>query len=330
MSKDLAVLDPAGGAVTLWREIVEGMEQHARQSRRPSTWRAYTLDFRTWERWAASHGVSALPASSTDVAAFISDTFRTHGRKLSTLKRYVASISVMHSLKGHPFEPSAVVIKTQLKGIAEDEKLKPRRKVRPFMAENVRSMLDTASPRLEDVRDAAVLALGVATTRRRSEIAGLDFATRGDGTGVLELLEDGAVFRLHEGKTVKRSGEPHEVFIQPGPALRAIKMWIECAGILPGQPVFRGITNKKPKATRISDQTIALIVKKRCAELGLDAKHYSGHSLRAGGITSMAEAGLAEHIMRLTTGHSDKSRELAGYIRPVEKKRHAVTNKIGL
>jgi hypothetical protein len=162
-----------------------------------------------------------------------------------------------------------------------------------------------------------------------TQLVGLDFATRGDGTGVLEFLDEGAIVRLSKSKTKQASED--EVHIQPGPALKAVRFWIERASIVPGTPLLRGTTRSGGVSPRrLCDKMVARIVKNRCEAMGLDPKLYSGHSLRAGSITSAAEAGLSEWVIRMTSRHSEKSRELAGYIRPVEKRKHALTNAIGL
>jgi hypothetical protein len=64
--------------------------------------------------------------------------------------------------------------------------------------------------------------------------------------------------------------------------------------------------------------------------MGLDAEHYSGHSLRAGMITTAAELGVPEWQIAMTSRHSPKGSELKGYIRPVEQRRHALTKTLGL
>jgi integrase len=307
--------------------LVERMARQARGSRAESTWRMYQTVWRIWQEWAAAHGVSSLPASPVDVAAFLSDKSADH--KYGTLRKYVAGISVVHSMKNQPFQASAPAIKTQLKGIARDIGT-DQRKVRPLMAKKALDMLRDAGASLVDVRDMALLSLGIAMAARRSEIAGLHWLSPGPhATGVLELNEDGAVVRLLRSKTSQTQAV--EVHIQPGPALKAVRTWVERAGIAAGSPLFRAVTRRgHVSPDRICDRTVARIVKRRVDAAGLEPEHYSGHSLRAGMITSAAVAGIAEWRIRLTSRHSAKSQELAGYIRDVERKVQALTNDIGL
>ena len=59
---------------------------------------------------------------------------------------------------------------------------------------------------------------------------------------------------------------------------------------------------------RLTDQSVALIIKDYLAKAGLDNKNYSGHSLRSGFATSAAEAGAEERSIMAMTGH--KSTEM--------------------
>ncbi|MES2010552.1 MAG: tyrosine-type recombinase/integrase [Pseudomonadota bacterium] len=70
----------------------------------------------------------------------------------------------------------------------------------------------------------------------------------------------------------------------------------------------------KVGSTTLSPQSAALIVKAAVCRVGVDAAIVSGHSLRAGYVTTAAEAGLQPHQIQETTGH--RSHEmLARYIR---------------
>ena len=307
-------------------ELRERMARQIRGARAEATWRAYEADWRVWEAWAAKNGASALPALPETVAAFLSDASAM--RKLSTLRRYLASISVAHTLKGLAFQRAAPAIRTLMKGIAR-EKGGDRRRVRPLMASQALAMLADLGLRVVDARDAALLVLGIAMAGRRSELANLDWLERGSGNGVLELTEHGAVVRLFTSKTAQ--ARTVEIHIQPGPALKAVKDWAERAGIAAGSPLFRAVSRSGCiSPDRLTGGSVARIVKRRCAAAGLDPEAYSGHSLRAGMITTAAERGIPEWRIRMTSRHSEKGTELKGYIRPIEERKHALTNEIGL
>jgi len=146
---------------------------------------------------------------------------------------------------------------------------------------------------------------------------------------VIELTDEGATITLFLSKTSQGADEVECIYIQPGVALKAIKRWIEADGIAEATPLFRAVSKSgRVSAGRLSDGSIARIVKARCAAAGLDPREFAGHSLRAGMVTSAAEQGVPEWRIRLTSRH--KSDVLRQYIRPVEKRQHALTSDIGL
>jgi integrase len=67
----------------------------------------------------------------------------------------------------------------------------------------------------------------------------------------------------------------------------------------------------------LSAEAVALVIKQRIAAIGLDPTEYSGHSLRAGFVTSAAQAGVPIWRIRQQTGHTSDS-ILQRYIREAE------------
>jgi integrase len=290
-----AVAEPA--------ERRERMEQLARGSRAEATWRSYGIVWRTWEAWAAANSATAWPADPARVAAYLTDLSATH--RIATVRRHLAAISVGHTLKGHRLDRRHVAVITIQRGAARGAPA-PRR-VRPLMSKQVRALLEDLGDAPGDRRDAALLALGVASGCRRSELAGLDWATRRDGTdgtGVLTLSEEGATLTLHTSKTLA-GGEVETIYLQPGIALKAVKRWVETGGIAEGSPLFRAVDKGgNVSHGRLTAGAVALIVKTRCAAAGLEPSDFAGHSLRAGMVTSAAEADVPEWRIRLTRGTS--------------------------
>jgi integrase len=97
-------------------------------------------------------------------------------------------------------------------------------------------------------------------------------------------------------------------------AVHALQSWLEASGITTGL-IFRGITRHgKISGYGITPQSVALVVKERAQAAGLDSSKYSGHSLRAGLVTSAAQAGISSNKIQQQTGH--KSIEMLNrYIR---------------
>jgi integrase len=101
------------------------------------------------------------------------------------------------------------------------------------------------------------------------------------------------IVNIRQSKT-DQEGAGDFVSIPHGSRLRpvaAIKAWLDAAGITEG-PIFRSI-KKRGLVTpgRLSDRSVAEIVKKRMEAAGFDPAIFSGHSLRAGFVTSALHHG---------------------------------------
>ena len=74
--------------------------------------------------------------------------------------------------------------------------------------------------------------------------------------------------------------------------IRPLKDWLEAACITEG-PVFRPIRRcgKVVEPKRLTDRSVANIVKAHVEGVGLDPAVFSGHSLRSGFVTSALQAG---------------------------------------
>jgi len=78
---------------------------------------------------------------------------------------------------------------------------------------------------------------------------------------------------------------------------------------------------------RLTDQTVALLIKKYINLAGIDNKNYSGHSLRSGFATSAAESGAEERSIMTMTGH--KSTEMVRrYIKEANLFKNNALNKL--
>jgi site-specific recombinase XerD len=108
-----------------------------------------------------------------------------------------------------------------------------------------------------------------------------------------------------------------------------LKKWIEISKIASG-PVFRRfVKGSKLSEKRLTDQTVALLIKEYLNLAGIDSKNYSGHSLRSGFATSAAESGVEERNIMAMTGHKS-SEMLRRYIKEANLFKNNALNKIKL
>lgn len=75
--------------------------------------------------------------------------------------------------------------------------------------------------------------------------------------------------------------------------------------------------------------SVANVVKKRVAAIGLDPSKYGGHSLRSGFVTQAFRAGATHHEVMRQTGHKNPS-TLEIYSREHNPPLHNAITKMGL
>ena len=262
----------------------DAVRGYALAEKSEATRRGYRSDFGGFSRWCEGRGVSSLPASPATVAAFLAAE-ATAGAKASTLSRKLASIRYAHRLAGVASPTDLEQVRAVMRGIRRDHGAAPHQKA-PATAERIRDMLALAPNTLKGKRDRALLAFGMAGAFRRSELVTLQVAD-------LERVPEGLRVTIRKSKTDQESAG-HVIAILRGSRLkpvRAVLDWLDAADITSG-PVFRSINRHgQVSACGLTAQTVALVVKHYADAAGLDSDEFAGHSLRAGFLTSAAEAG---------------------------------------
>jgi len=136
------------------------------------------------------------------------------------------------------------------------------------------------------LRDRALLALGFAGAFRRSELVALRVED-------LTVSADGFRVMIRRSKT-DQEGAGQEIAILRGVRIRpvaAVEAWLAASGITEGfifRPVLKG---GRIQAEALTGHSVATLVKAYAKRAGLDSALFAGHSLRAGFLTSSAEAG---------------------------------------
>jgi site-specific recombinase XerD len=281
----------------------------AQAEKAASTRKAYRTDFRLFRAWCDAKGVSSLPAAAETIAAYLAAESKT--AKPSTLGRRVAAIRHAHRLAGLPLPTDAEGVKATMRGIRRTLGSAKVRKA-PAVAAKMLGMVGVASDNLAGLRDRALLLLGFAGAFRRSELVALDVAD-------VEETEAGLRVTIRHSKT-DQEGQGATIAIARGEVacpVKTLREWLDAAGIEAG-PLFRPI-NKAGRAAqaRLTDRSVANIVKAYAERAGFDASTFSGHSLRSGFLTSAAANGASIFKMMDVSRH--KSVEtLRGYVRDAE------------
>lgn len=280
-----------------------------------STRRAYTRDINYYWVWAKTRlrrRHSRYPIRVDDAMTFILDHtgsmpqkvqkalveagFRkgTGPLKVSTIKRYLASLSVAHNEAGKPSPMLDDRVKLLLRRLRNANANEAAQKKQAITSEILKQMLAVCDKTLTGKRDKALLMLGFASGgRRRSELANLMVSD-------LKRIKSGYVLRLRKSKT-DQAGNGLEVPLL-GKAATALSDWLVASGIREGK-LFRGIKANGALYEGISGQTINRIIKRYVSKLGYDPAEYGAHSLRAGFITEAGRRGLPLGESMMLSGH---------------------------
>lgn len=254
------------------------------------TRRAYRSDLAHFLTWGGS-----IPASKEKIAAYLASQASTH--RVATLRRRVVALGLAHTTQGYSNPCASALVKATLKGISRVHG-SAQKQVAPAVREDIFVMVRSLSG-LKGARDRALLLLGFAGAFRRSELVGLN-------VGDLEFVDRGLIVYLRRSKT-DQEGVGRKIAIPHARgavcAVQGVRDWLEASGINEG-PVFRPINRHgHMDQSRLSGHAVAQIVKKRASVAGLKADQYSGHSLRAGLITSAAQAGVSVWKIKAQSGH---------------------------
>jgi site-specific recombinase XerD len=282
-----AVPSAFSGGVPALVDNLASAERCAEAEKCPATRLAYRSDWKDFSAWcdrSLPAQMSALPATSETVAAYIAHLAYT-GRCASTISRRLAAIAYTHKLKGLEPPTALETVRAVNRGIRRHIGTKKGQKS-PVTAVALAEMLNFVGADLGGLRDRALLLIGFAAALRRSELVALHVSD-------LEAHEDGLLLHIRSSKT-DQEGAGETIAVPRGEQLRpvdALQAWLVAAAISEG-PIFRAIEKGgRVNQKALSDKSIAEIVKRYAAAAGLDPKLFSGHSLRAGFVTSALEHG---------------------------------------
>ncbi|MCZ7862859.1 site-specific integrase [Agrobacterium salinitolerans] len=282
-----------------------------------NTMRAYRRDWQDFQGWCADRGRSHLPANAATVAnyaSFLADA----GKKVPTIARKLAAIRFFHRGAGLDNPTDNAGVAAILKGIRRTVGTAARQKA-PATVDVIHAMMARINAEsLQGKRDRALLLLGFAGAFRRSELVAITVED-------LTFSDEGVDVFLPKSKT-DQEAKGQSVAILNGKALKPadrLKEWLQAAGITSG-PIFRRFKRgDRVTEETLTDQAVALIVKKYADAAGLDVANLSGHSLRAGFVTSAAENRASISRIMEVTRHRDP-RTVETYVRRADRfKDHA-------
>ena len=312
--------------ITDLKALQEETLLNLQSSKAINTVRAYKSDFKDFGLFCAQNGFKSLPSEPKIVSLYLTH-LSTKEVKMSTLKRRLVSIGVIHKLKGHYLDTKHPIIIENIMGIKR-RKGSVQKGKKPILISYLKKIINVIDKQnkeeIKKFRDRSIILIGFSGGFRRNEIVSLD-------SDDLDFVPEGLKINIKRSKT-DQFGEgftkalPYFDSSQYCPVV-SLKNWLNISKITSG-PVFRRfVKGSKLSENRLTDQTVALLIKEYLNLAGIDSKHYSGHSLRSGFATSAAESGAEERNIMTMTGH--KSAEMVRrYIKEANLFKNNALNKI--
>ena len=317
-----------GEIITDIKKLQDETLKNLKNSKSVNTVRAYKSDFEDFTLFCVKNGFKSLPTEPKIVSLYLT-YLSSKNVKTSTIKRRLVSIGVIHKMKGHYLDTKHPIIVENFMGIKRLKGISQNGK-KPLLINDLKEIIDVINkqeePDLKKLRNKALLLLGFAGGFRRNELVSLNFED-------LDFVFEGVKIKIKRSKTDQfgegfMKGIPHFENYLYCP-VKNLKNWLNISKIKRGPIFVRFSKGVNLTNIRLTDQSVALIIKEYLTKAGVDNKNYSGHSLRSGFATSAAEAGAEERSIMAMTGH--KSSEMVRrYIKEANLFKNNPLNKIKL
>ena len=287
--------------------------KNLKNSKAQNTLRAYASDFRHFRNFCIDNNVKYLPSDPRIISLYLTKLAKTS--KFSTLKRRIASISVIHKMKGHYLDTKHPIIIENLLGIKRVKGSNQKAK-KPILINDLKLIInvidETKQVNKRKIRDKAIILVGFSGGFRRSELVNIEYED-------IEFVNEGVKIIIKRSKTD-----------QSGEGMTKAIPYFDNKSFCPVISLKNWIDNSEAKSGKIfdiSDKSVALIIKKYASLSGLDPNKYGGHSLRSGFATSTAESGAEERNIMAMTGHKT-TQMVRRYIQEANLFKNNALNKI--
>ncbi|SVE18593.1 uncharacterized protein METZ01_LOCUS471447, partial [marine metagenome] len=208
-----------------------------KSSKANNTIRAYRSDFKDFSVFCAKNGFKSFPTDSKIVALYLT-YLSSKGAKISTLKRRLVSLGVIHKLKGHYLDTKHPIIIENLMGIKRKKGSFQQGK-KPILINQLKSIINVIdnekTKEIKKIRDKTLILVGFGGGFRRTELVSIDYND-------VELVPEGVKIAIRRSKTDQFGegmvkGLPYFSNQNYCPVLH-LKKWLEISNIKSGA-IFR-------------------------------------------------------------------------------------------
>ena len=302
------------------------------QSRAGSSAKKYVGAFKRWKSWASSHRLPTFPAQARYVALYLQH-LADQAKSKSAAEEAVNALAWVHGLAGINSPTSNPIVQETLQGLKRTL-AKPILKKRPITKEMLVDIVTDANshPSLANIRLATACLLAFSGFLRFDELIHIR---------PCDITLDANMAKIHIPRSkTDQFRQTSEVVIARSGAytcpVNMVERYMAMAGVDPAseQFLFRGISNTKTgeklrPSGGLSYSTLRELFKKKLSELGYPSEEFGLHSLRAGGASAAANAGVPDRLFK-KHGRWKSENAKDGYIEDSLDSRLSVSRQMGL
>ena len=315
------------------RRLAQSLPATVLRSRSDSTTKKYLGAFQRWKTWAeARQGVLSFPVHELHLVLYMQHLSESTESK-AAVEEAVHALSWLHGLAGlQPFSGSPLV-KATLEGLRRIL-AKPKVRKETVTADMLKAMVEAAgpAPSLTEVRLLAVCLVAYAGFMRCDELLEL----RGsdvtfNAKGMVDKIESSKTDQYREGVSL--------VIARTGQVTCPVAMMERYCRMgevdhTSQAKLFHGIVHAKSgeclrKDGGLSYTRLRKLLLEKVAQLGFDPALFGMHSLRAGGATAAANAGVEDRLFK-RHGHWKSESAKDGYVKDSLERHLKVSKGLGI
>ena len=293
----------------------------------------YLGAFGRWKRWAEAHqDVPSFPVQDIHLALYLQHLGESVESK-SAIEEAVYALDWLHGVAGLGPVGSSPIVQATLAGLRR-ALAQPKVRKEPVTAEMLQAMVASVGvdPSLSQVRLLAICLVAFAGFLRCDELLKLRCSD-------VSFSAESMVLKINSSKTDQyRQGESL-LIARTGQCTCPVEMmerYFVMGGISSGsdETLFRGIVHTKQgeklrASGGISYTRLRELLLAKIAELGMAPKLFGMHSLRAGGATAAANAGVNDCMFkRHGRWRSESAKD--GYVKDSVVRRLSVSKQLGI
>lgn len=311
--------------------LAAGLPETVLKCRATSTTKKYLGAYKRWKLWANLHKLPVFPAEIAHLALYLQHLKETKYSRAAE-EEAVNAMGWVHAMAGIPLPTASPLIQSVVEGMKRKLAVPVHKKL-PFTVEMLKAIVDDTKKNysLANLRLASACLLAFAGFLRFDELANIKVSD-------LVIGSQHLIIQIFRSKTDQLRQGSEVVIARTGSETCPVTMleaYMHKGGISTDSKahLFCPIANNKSNRLRDSGcltySRMRELLKAKLEELGFPSVDFSFHSLRAGGATAAAKAGIPDRdFQRHGRWKSDSAKD--GYVEDSLEKRLKVSQALGL